>query len=99
MTPTREQIQAKMRLFDLEKKRLRVLSRLVILDREIKEISAQAQDAGGPRRATSRRGGRSQGGETCQANVQDRAGAGEPKGPPPSGGRGRRVRGVRVTAS
>jgi hypothetical protein len=37
MTMTREQIQAKMRLLNLEKKRLRVLSRLVILDGRIEE--------------------------------------------------------------
>jgi len=38
MTMTREQIQAKMRLLDLKKKRLRVLSRLAILDQQAEEI-------------------------------------------------------------
>jgi len=57
MTMTREQIQAKMRLLDLKKKRLRVLSRLAILDQQTEEIEATAR-GGKHRRRSSRKGGR-----------------------------------------
>ena len=43
MTATCGEIQAKMRLLDLRKKRLRVLSRLVIIERQIREMSARAR--------------------------------------------------------
>ena len=76
MTPTRDQIRAKMQMLDLEKKRLRVLSRLVILENQIKEISVQAHGADGSRRARSGRSARHRGSATCQANMAERAGAG-----------------------